>query len=51
MEKEAIIPANLPSWARKMSLPLSPAIKAGGFMFVSGSLVIEIARRKRCLRV
>ncbi|MGB5924953.1 MAG: RidA family protein [Dehalococcoidia bacterium] len=36
MDKEAIIPANLPSWAKKMSLPLSPAIKAGGFVFVSG---------------
>jgi 2-iminobutanoate/2-iminopropanoate deaminase len=36
MEREVIIPANLPSWAKKMSLPLSPAIKAGGFVFVSG---------------
>ena len=36
MEKEPIIPANLPSWAKKMPLPLSPAIKAGGFVFVSG---------------
>ena len=36
MEKEAIIPANLPSWVKKMPLPLSPAVKAGGFVFVSG---------------
>ena len=36
MEKEAIIPANLPSWVKKMPLPLSPAVKAGGVVFVSG---------------
>jgi 2-iminobutanoate/2-iminopropanoate deaminase len=36
MEKEAIIPANLPSWVKKMPLPLSPAVKAGGFVFLSG---------------
>jgi len=36
VEKEAIIPANLPSWVKKMPLPLSPAVKAGGFVFVSG---------------
>ena len=36
MEKEALIPANLPSWVKKMTLPLSPAVKAGGFVFVSG---------------
>ena len=36
MEKETLIPANLPSWAKKMMLPLSPAVKAGGFVFVSG---------------
>lgn len=36
MKKQAIIPAKLPSWAKGMALPLSPAIKAGGFVFVSG---------------
>ena len=36
MEKEAVIPANLPSWVKKIPLPLSPAVKAGGFVFVSG---------------
>ena len=36
MEKEILIPANLPSWAKNMMLPLSPAVKAGGFVFVSG---------------
>jgi 2-iminobutanoate/2-iminopropanoate deaminase len=36
MEKQAIIPAKLPSWVQEMRLPLSPAIKAGGFVFVSG---------------
>jgi len=36
MKKEVIIPAKLPSWVKEMSLPLSPAIKAGGFVFVSG---------------
>ena len=36
MEKEALIPANLPSWVKKMPLPLSPAVKAGGFVFLSG---------------
>ena len=36
MEKEALIPANLPSWMSKMTLPFSPAVKAGGFVFVSG---------------
>ena len=35
MEKEALIPANLPSWVKKIALPLSPAVKAGGFVFVS----------------
>ena len=36
MEKQAIIPDKLPSWVREMTLPLSPAVKAGGFVFVSG---------------
>jgi 2-iminobutanoate/2-iminopropanoate deaminase len=36
MKKETIIPAKLPSWVNKMALPLSPAVKAGGFVFVSG---------------
>ena len=36
MEKEAVIPASLPSWVKKMPLPLSPVVKAGGFVFVSG---------------
>ena len=36
MEKETLIPANLPSWVKKMTLPLSPAVKGGGFVFVSG---------------
>ena len=40
MEKEAVFPANLPSWMKNlfevMKLPFSPAIKAGGFVFVSG---------------
>ena len=36
MEKQAIIPHKLPSWVKEMTLPLSPAIKAGGFVFVSG---------------
>ena len=36
MEKEALTPANLPNWVKKMTLPLSPAVKAGGFVFVSG---------------
>lgn len=36
MEKQAIIPDKLPSWVREMSLPLSYAMKAGGFVFVSG---------------
>jgi len=36
MEKQAIIPAKLPSWVKEMPLPLSPAIKAGGFVFLSG---------------
>jgi hypothetical protein len=36
VEKEVLIPANFPSWAKKMSLPLSPAAKVGGFVFVSG---------------
>ena len=36
MEKEALIPANTPSWVKKMPLPLSPVVKAGGFVFVSG---------------
>jgi 2-iminobutanoate/2-iminopropanoate deaminase len=36
MEKQAITPAKLPSWVKEMTLPLSPAIKAGGFVFVSG---------------
>lgn len=36
MNKETVVPAKLPSWVRKMTLPLSPAVKAGGFVFVSG---------------
>ncbi len=36
MEKQAIIPKKLPSWVKEMTLPLSPAVKAGGFVFVSG---------------
>jgi 2-iminobutanoate/2-iminopropanoate deaminase len=36
VEKETLIPANLPSWVKKMTLPLSPAVKAGGFVFLSG---------------
>jgi 2-iminobutanoate/2-iminopropanoate deaminase len=36
MEKQAIIPNKLPSWVREMSLPMSYAMKAGGFVFVSG---------------
>jgi 2-iminobutanoate/2-iminopropanoate deaminase len=36
MKKQAIIPDKLPSWVKEMTLPLSPAIKAGGFVFVSG---------------
>ena len=36
MEKKAIIPDKLPSWVREMTLPLSPAVKAGGFVFLSG---------------
>jgi len=36
MKKQAIIPAKLPSWVKEMPLPLSPAIKAGDFVFVSG---------------
>ena len=36
MEKEALIPANTPNWVKKMPLPLSPVVKAGGFVFVSG---------------
>jgi len=36
MEKQAIIPNKLPSWVKGMNLPLSYAMKAGGFVFVSG---------------
>ena len=36
MEKQVVIPAKLPSWAKRMTLPISPAVKAGGFVFVSG---------------
>ena len=40
MEKEALTPANLPSWMKNlfetMKLPFSPAVKGGGFVFVSG---------------
>jgi len=36
MEKQTIIPDKLPSWIKEMTLPLSPAVKAGGFVFVSG---------------
>ena len=40
MHKEAMIPTNLPSWMKNlfevMKLPFSPAVKAGGFVFVSG---------------
>jgi len=36
MEKEALTPANLPSWVKEMTLPLSPTVKAGGFVFLSG---------------
>jgi 2-iminobutanoate/2-iminopropanoate deaminase len=36
MQKQAIIPDKLPNWVKEMTLPLSPAIKAGGFVFVSG---------------
>jgi 2-iminobutanoate/2-iminopropanoate deaminase len=36
MKKQAIIPAKLPSWVKEAALPLSPALKAGGFVFVSG---------------
>jgi len=39
MEKQAIIPDKLPSWLRELlrELPISPAVKAGGFVFVSGA--------------
>ena len=36
MEKQAIIPDKLPSWVREMTLPISYAMKAGDFVFVSG---------------
>ena len=38
MEKEALSPANLPGWMKNllMTMPFSPAVKAGGFVFVSG---------------
>jgi len=36
MEKEVLIPANIPDWVKNMTLPFSPAIKAGGFIFTSG---------------
>jgi 2-iminobutanoate/2-iminopropanoate deaminase len=36
MEKQAIIPDNLPDWVKEMKLPISYAIKAGGLVFVSG---------------
>ena len=36
MQKQAIIPDKLPNWMKEMTLPLSYAIKAGDFVFVSG---------------
>ena len=40
MEKEAVFLANLPGWMKNlfevMKLPFSPAVKGGGFVFVSG---------------
>ena len=38
MEKEALTPANLPSWMKNllMTMPFSSAVKGGGFVFVSG---------------
>jgi 2-iminobutanoate/2-iminopropanoate deaminase len=38
IEKQAIIPDKMPSWARELlrGIPISPAVKAGGFVFVSG---------------
>ena len=38
MEKRAIIPDKFPSWGREIlkQIPISPAVKAGGFVFVSG---------------
>jgi 2-iminobutanoate/2-iminopropanoate deaminase len=38
MEKEALTPANLPSWVKNllMNAPFSMAVKGGGFVFVSG---------------
>ena len=36
MEKQAIIPDKLPNWIKEMNLPLSYAMKAGSFVFVSG---------------
>jgi len=40
MKKEAVFPATLPGWMKNlfvvMKLPFSPAIKAEGFVFVSG---------------
>lgn len=36
MKKQAITPDKLPNWIKEMNLPLSYAIKAGSFVFVSG---------------
>ena len=40
MEKETVFPVTLPSWMKNlfevMKLPFPPAVKAGGFVFVSG---------------
>ena len=36
MEKKAVNPPNFPKWVTDMNPPFSPAIKAGGFVFVSG---------------
>lgn len=36
MEKKVVTPMNLPGWLKKMRLPLSPAVKAGSFVFLSG---------------
>lgn len=36
MEKQPITPKKLPNWVKEMTLPLSYAMKAGNFVFVSG---------------
>jgi len=38
METEALTPDNLPGWMKNllMTMPFSPAVKGGGFVFVSG---------------